>query len=34
VDDGAKRSPGVTLAVHNETATLADEIGMIPKPKE
>ena len=34
VDDGANRSPGATLAVHDEKATLADEIGMIPKPKE
>jgi hypothetical protein len=34
VDDGANHSPGATLAVHGEKATLADEIGMIPKPKE
>jgi hypothetical protein len=31
VDDGVNHA---TLAVHGEKATLADEIGMIPKPKE
>ena len=30
VDDGAH----ATLALHGEKATLADEIGLIPKPKE
>ena len=34
VDDGANRSPRATLTSHGEKATLADEIGMVPKPKE
>jgi len=34
VDDGANLSPRETLAFHGEKATLADEIGMIPKPGE
>jgi hypothetical protein len=34
VDDRANLSPRETLAFHGEKATLADEIGMIPKPEE
>jgi hypothetical protein len=33
-DDGANLSPRETLAFHGEEPTLADEIGMIPRPKE
>ena len=33
-DDGANLSPRETLAFHGAKATLADEIGMIPRPKE
>jgi hypothetical protein len=31
---GTNLSPHATLADHGEAATLADETGMIPKPKE
>jgi hypothetical protein len=34
VNDGANLSPRPSLALDGEEATLADEIGMIPKPKE